>query len=123
MHNGIRLAQFNRPLDTALRAITQDRDRPIVFTSARLYTRKGHMRLLEAAALVPDALFILAGDGPERAALERHAKLLGVEARSAFLANARTFLNSSPVATYSCFLRFMKDCLFRYSKRWQQASR
>jgi glycosyltransferase involved in cell wall biosynthesis len=86
VHNGIRLAQFNRPVDTALRAmLTQDRDRPIVFTPSRLYTRKGHMHLLEAAALVPDALFILAGDGPERAALERHAKLLGVEARVRFL--------------------------------------
>ena len=48
---------------------------------------------------------------------------LGSKRESASLANARTFLNSSPVATYSCFLRFMKDCLFPYSKRWQQASR
>ena len=86
VHNGIGLAQFNRQLDTAHRAmLTQGRDRPIVLTSARLYTRKGHMHLLEAAALVPNALFILAGDGPERAALERHAQQLGVEARVRFL--------------------------------------
>jgi glycosyltransferase involved in cell wall biosynthesis len=86
VHNGIRLAQFNRPLDSALRAmLTQGRDWPIAFTPSRLYTRKGHVHLLEAAALVPDTLFILAGDGPERVSLERHARQLGVEARVRFL--------------------------------------
>jgi glycosyltransferase involved in cell wall biosynthesis len=41
--------------------------------------------LLEAAALVPHAIFVLAGDGPERPALEAQARSLGIEGRVRFL--------------------------------------
>jgi glycosyltransferase involved in cell wall biosynthesis len=86
VHNGIRLAPFDQPADSALRAeLSRGIDRPIVFTPARLHGQKGQAYLLEAAALVPDALFVLAGDGPDRAALEERAAKLGVEARVRFL--------------------------------------
>jgi glycosyltransferase involved in cell wall biosynthesis len=65
--------------------LTGGSDCPIVFTPARLYSRKGHIHLLQAATLVPDALFVLAGDGPERARLEECARQLGVAARVRFL--------------------------------------
>jgi glycosyltransferase involved in cell wall biosynthesis len=42
--------------------LTEGSDSPIVFTPARLHSQKGHSYLLEAAALVPQALFVLAGD-------------------------------------------------------------
>ena len=59
--------------------------RPLVLTPARLNAQKGHEALLEAIAEVPDALFVLAGDGPERGALEARAAELGVAERVLFL--------------------------------------
>lgn len=59
--------------------------RPLVLTPARLNAQKGHGVLLEAIAEVPEALFVLAGDGPERGALEARAAELGVAERVRFL--------------------------------------
>jgi glycosyltransferase involved in cell wall biosynthesis len=59
--------------------------RPLVLTPARLSPQKGHRVLLEAVAEVPDALFLLAGEGPERAPLEAEAGRLGVADRVRFL--------------------------------------
>jgi glycosyltransferase involved in cell wall biosynthesis len=59
--------------------------RPLVLTPARLDAQKGHEVLLEAIAEVPDALFLLAGEGPERARLETRAEALGVADRVRFL--------------------------------------
>lgn len=58
---------------------------PIVLTCARLDPQKGLCYLLEAAAHIPDALFVLAGDGPERASLETLAHDLGISRRVRFL--------------------------------------
>jgi glycosyltransferase involved in cell wall biosynthesis len=57
----------------------------VVLTVARLDEQKGHCYLLEAAAQVPEAQFVLAGDGPLRASLEAQARSLGVEDRVKFL--------------------------------------
>ena len=59
--------------------------RPLVLTPARLNAQKGHDALLEAVAEVPGALFLLAGDGPERERLEGRATELGVAERVRFL--------------------------------------
>jgi glycosyltransferase involved in cell wall biosynthesis len=59
--------------------------RPIILTVARLDEQKGHRYLLEAAAQVPEAQFVLAGDGPLRTSLEAQAHSLGVEERVKFL--------------------------------------
>jgi glycosyltransferase involved in cell wall biosynthesis len=59
--------------------------RPLVLTPARLDAQKGHPTLLEAIAELPEALFLLAGDGPERGALEARAAELGVAERVRFL--------------------------------------
>lgn len=58
---------------------------PVVLTCARLDEQKGHGTLLDAATRLPSALFVLAGDGPERLALERQARALGVLERVRFL--------------------------------------
>jgi glycosyltransferase involved in cell wall biosynthesis len=58
---------------------------PVVFTPARLHKQKGHAVLLKAATLVPNAMFVLAGDGPERQSLEALAQELGVASRVHFL--------------------------------------
>lgn len=59
--------------------------RPLVLTPARLSDQKGHPVLLEAIAEVPNALFLFAGEGPERGALEARADELGVADRVRFL--------------------------------------
>jgi glycosyltransferase involved in cell wall biosynthesis len=86
VHNSVFPAAFKRPANAELRAkLTGATARPIVLSLARLDKQKGHCYLLEAAVLVPEALFVLAGDGPERPALEAQARALGLNGRVAFL--------------------------------------
>jgi glycosyltransferase involved in cell wall biosynthesis len=86
VHNGIPLASFNRPVNAALRtALTGSTGRAIVLTTARLAEQKGLCYLLKAAALVPEAIFVLAGEGPERASLEAQVRELGLNKRVLFL--------------------------------------
>jgi glycosyltransferase involved in cell wall biosynthesis len=59
--------------------------RPIVLTVARLDQQKGHTVLFEAIRELPDVLFVLAGDGPERAVLEAKARELGIDDRVVLL--------------------------------------
>jgi glycosyltransferase involved in cell wall biosynthesis len=84
--NGIRVPPAPPAPKPALRAeLVRDRPDYLVLTPARLHEQKGHAYLLAAAALVPDATFVLAGDGPLRAELERRARELGVASRCLFL--------------------------------------
>jgi glycosyltransferase involved in cell wall biosynthesis len=83
IHNGIDCRVFGRSAAPALR--TASDARPIVFTPARLDPQKGQGYLLQAAAQVPQARFVLAGEGPERASLEAQARQLGLEERVSFL--------------------------------------
>lgn len=65
---------------------------PIVGNVAALTPAKGHQHLIDAAALtvrdVPDVRFVIVGEGPQRAALERHIKDKHLE-RHVFLAGFR----------------------------------
>jgi glycosyltransferase involved in cell wall biosynthesis len=65
--------------------IVGDRNVPLVLVPARLHEQKGHRYLLRAIVEIPGAHFALAGDGPERAALEAQAHDLGIEERVSFL--------------------------------------
>ncbi len=86
VRNGISVNQYDRPADTLLLAqLSGGTDRPIVLMAARLAAIKGHRYLIDAATAVPDAVFVLAGHGPERAALEKQAQALGVHQRIVFL--------------------------------------
>jgi len=86
VHNAVRLQRFAPTDAAALRArLTGNRQRPVVLTCARLHAQKGHAVLLRAAAELPDAVFALAGDGPERAALEAQAAALALGDRVVFL--------------------------------------
>jgi glycosyltransferase involved in cell wall biosynthesis len=49
-------------------------DRPLVGNVARLAPQKDHATLIEAARLVPEAQFVVAGDGELHEELERQAK-------------------------------------------------
>jgi glycosyltransferase involved in cell wall biosynthesis len=59
--------------------------RPVVLSLARLDPQKHLTVLLRAAARVPTAQFVLAGDGPERGRLEALAAELGLGDRVSFL--------------------------------------
>lgn len=86
VYNGIPVDQFRRARDCGLRqTLSNGSNLRIVLTVARLDRQKGHPTLLEAAAAVPDALFVLAGDGAERATLERDAGARGIAHRVRFL--------------------------------------
>jgi glycosyltransferase involved in cell wall biosynthesis len=76
----------SRPMDClpdpALRAqLGGAVDRPVVLSLARLNGRKDLGTLLEAAALVPEAAFAIAGEGEERLVLEARIRGLGLEQR------------------------------------------
>jgi glycosyltransferase involved in cell wall biosynthesis len=86
IHNGILMEPFNGPVDAGLRAsLNGNSTRPIILTVARLDEQKGHRYLLSAAVLVPEAQFVLVGDGPARASLEEQVQALGVGDRVLFL--------------------------------------
>ncbi len=65
--------------------LKNNEDKKVILTVARIDELKGHKYLIEAAQLVPDAIFLLAGDGPERSAMERKARDLKVADRVVFL--------------------------------------
>jgi len=58
---------------------------PLIFTPGRLHKVKGLDTLISAARRIPDAHVWIAGEGPERAALEAHAANEGMRDRVRFL--------------------------------------
>lgn len=86
VRNAVELGRFTRPMSRALHdELTGGTNAPVILTVARLHRRKGHRSLLQAAARLPGTVFVFAGDGPERPALEREAAALGVADRVRFL--------------------------------------
>ena len=58
---------------------------PLLFAMGRLHPNKGFDTLINAVAAVPETWLWIAGDGPERQALEDLAESLGVAQRVRFL--------------------------------------
>lgn len=84
--NGISVENFSCGRNNTLRELLKNsKGAPIVLTVARLNKQKGHEYLIEAASMVPEAVFALAGDGPERRRLETYAKEINLENRVIFL--------------------------------------
>lgn len=83
--NGIDLARFAGTRDRAV-AATPPGGAPTIGTVTGLRPEKRLDRLLRAfAAIAAPARLVIAGDGPERAALERLAGQLGIAARVSFI--------------------------------------
>ena len=79
IHNGIPLEPFEAAGREPLRQQLKIRNgRPIVLTLARLDRQKGIPYLIEAASRIPEAFFVVAGDGPERDRLEEKIRACGV---------------------------------------------
>ena len=86
IRNAVDVRRFQKASGGALRrSLGGDPARPIVLTLARLDAQKGLFDLLEAAARVPEANFVLAGDGKERKRLEATARMLAIDGRVLFL--------------------------------------
>ena len=92
--SGMHLEPFQHARDTidvadAKRRLGVPPDAPTMGKIARLFPLKGHEQFLNAAAAVareePRAWFILVGDGPSRADLERRAADLGIRERVVFV--------------------------------------
>lgn len=91
IYNGIDVDAFSpqRPAGVVRAEIGVPAGRPIVGMTARLHPMKGHVHLLRAIPqvmrAVPDAHFVLAGDGELRAELEQQAAASGLAGRVHFL--------------------------------------
>ncbi len=62
-------------------------ERPLIISVGRFSFYKGFENLVRAAALVPEADFIIAGDGPEYAKISNEIKTLGLTERVHLLGN------------------------------------
>jgi len=79
-HTGIDLDRFRPGAGASPRL-----EGPVLITVANLIQRKGQDLALEALALLPGAILILVGEGPDRGRLEGLARTHGVESRVRFL--------------------------------------
>lgn len=83
-HTGVDL-QLYRPGNRAADKEYLNIHGPIIATVGALIERKGQRLAIEAVSQIPDAELVLIGDGPDRAALERHARECGIRHRVQFL--------------------------------------
>lgn len=85
IHSSVDIQRFEHAINlTSPSELALFRDRPVILTVARLDQQKGLLFLLEAAAQVPDAVFVIVGEGPERGTLQTKCQDLGLENRVIF---------------------------------------
>ncbi|MBW0007564.1 MAG: glycosyltransferase [Sphingomonas sp.] len=72
-YTGVDLDRFRPAADRAQAKAALGVEGPLVVTAGALIPRKRPALVLEVAARVPEASFLLVGEGPERAILERRA--------------------------------------------------
>jgi glycosyltransferase involved in cell wall biosynthesis len=89
------------------RELLGERDAKLVLTLARLDEHKGLLTLVRCAVEVPDAVFAIAGEGPQRARLEEEIRALGLGERVLLLGH-RT---DAPALLAACDL-FVLPSLF-----------
>lgn len=93
VQNGIDLEYYsggtNNYSDRGVFARFNKNNLPVILTVARLAKQKGHTYLLKAAVKIPEALFIFAGDGPERSDLKKEVFDLNLTDRVEFLGERR----------------------------------
>jgi len=90
-----------------------DPDRPTVVGVSRLVPRKGFDVLIDAVAmLADDAQLVIAGDGRDRARLERRAAHLGLAPRTRFLGRVPDADLPDVYRTGDCFAMLCRDRWF-----------
>lgn len=86
IHNAVDLVAFAEKESYRVPDVFTDREgRPTVLTVARLNKQKGLEYLIAAAPYLPGTRFLIAGEGPDREALEMQARALNVADRVVFL--------------------------------------
>lgn len=86
LRNGVDLSLFRPPTDRMrLRAALGLGEGPILLSVGLLIERKGHHLVIEALAHLPGHRLLIAGEGPDRAALGALAVRLGVADRVSFM--------------------------------------
>ena len=99
IHSGIHLEEFRDypPLSATHPTLEKIPEGPRVAVLARLVPIKGHRYLLEAVPKVirevPQARFLLIGDGPLRGSLEKQCRSLGVGSSVFFLGHQEKILS------------------------------
>jgi glycosyltransferase involved in cell wall biosynthesis len=82
VRNSVAVERFRTlPAATLRGELTGDVDRPVVLTLARLNLRKGIGTLIDAAALLPDVAFAVAGEGDDRPLFESMIRERGLTDR------------------------------------------
>jgi teichuronic acid biosynthesis glycosyltransferase TuaC len=84
LRNGVDLELF-RPGDRAAARARLGLSGLVLLSVGRLVPLKGHHLVIEAMAALPEASFVLVGDGPERRRLLSQSERLGVASRVRFL--------------------------------------
>jgi glycosyltransferase involved in cell wall biosynthesis len=79
-HTGVDLARF-APRDRIAGKAAYDITGPLIVSLGALIPRKGHDIVLDAVAAIPGASLLIAGEGPERAALQARIAAKGVADR------------------------------------------
>ena len=87
-HTGVDLARF-APADRAAGKAVLGITGPLVVSLGALIPRKGHDVVIDAVAAIPGANLLIAGDGPERAALAARIAAHGVGDRIRLLGAIR----------------------------------
>ena len=82
LRNGVDLAAFHPPTNrAAARHALALGAAPTLLSVGHLIERKGHDRIIAALPMLPGYQLLIAGEGPERAALQAQAQRLGVAER------------------------------------------
>jgi len=81
--------QPNREAGEHIRSLYGLGEKPILLTVARLIPRKGHDRVIEAMPFilqqVPEAIYVIVGEGPDEERLRKLVQSVGVGNRVAFI--------------------------------------
>lgn len=81
LRNGVDLAGFAPPADRAALRAELGLSGPVILSVGHLIERKRHDLVIGAVAELPGATLLVAGEGPERQALEAQIERLGVAER------------------------------------------
>jgi len=95
LRNGVDLAMF-RPADRAGARAQLGLTRPTLLSVGHLIPRKGHDRVIEALADLPECDLLILGDGPERGSLSALIARLGLASRVRLL-GARPHHELAPI--------------------------
>jgi teichuronic acid biosynthesis glycosyltransferase TuaC len=84
LRNGVDIKVF-KPVDAGPFRQTHGLQPPVLLSVGGLIPRKGHDLVIRALPKIPKATLMIAGDGPESAALKQLVRSLGLEDRVRFL--------------------------------------